>query len=182
MDELYSRIVGQRGSLEKLAARIPGFRGYMEMNARRQADRLIRDTVAQQLRNQLNRLSTVETTLLGAGGLKYMSKTRSAKTKFQTFIDRMATDVPGYTGFFDALKIGPDDLAVVYSFDQALLEYVDKFKAKLDALQDAAAKNEGVDEAISALDGLTIEANEAYGLRDNVLKGLDDGATQDETD
>jgi hypothetical protein len=36
-----------------------------------------------------------------------------------------------------------------------------------------------VDEAISALDGLTIEANEAYGLRENVLKGLDGGTTQE---
>ena len=58
------------------------------------------------------------------GGLAYMSKTRSAKSKFQTFVDRIATDAPGYSGFLDAIKIGPDDLAVIYSFDQALLESV----------------------------------------------------------
>jgi hypothetical protein len=172
MNDLYSRIVSQRGSTEKLFARLPGFRGYMELNARRQADRMIREHVADQLRQQLNRVATIEKGLLDAGGLSYMSKTRSAKTKFQTFIDRIATDAPGYSGFYDAVKIGPDDLAVIYAFDQALLDYVDKFKQKLDALQDAATKNEGVDQAIHDVDALTIEANEAYSLRENVLKEI----------
>ncbi len=173
MDDLYSRIVRERGSMERLLARIPGFRGYMDMNARRQADRMIRDYVSGQLKTQLNRLPSIETMLLDGGGLAFMSKTRSVKSKFQTFVDRVATDTPGYSGFFDALKIGPDDLAVIYSFDQALLDYVDKFKEKLDALRDAAMKNEGIDEAIRELDALTIEANEAYNLRENVLNGIE---------
>jgi hypothetical protein len=172
MDDLYSRIVRERGSMEKLLARLPGFRGYMEMNARRQADRMVREHIADQLQTQLNRLSVVEKALLDGGGLKYMSKTRSVKTKFQTFIDRVATDTPGYTGFFDAVKINADDLNVVYAFDLALLRYGDQFKEKLDALQDAAAKNEGIEEAISVLDALTIEANDAYNLREDVLMGL----------
>jgi hypothetical protein len=172
MDDLYSRIVRDRGKVEDLFARLPGFRGYMEMNARRQADRMVREHVTAQLKLQLNRLSEIEKILLDAGGLAYMSKTRSAKTKFQTFIDRVATDSPGYSGFFDAVKIGPEDLEVIYAFDSALLDYVDKFKAKLDELQDAAMKNEGVDELIRSLDALTIEANEAYSLRENVLTGI----------
>lgn len=174
MDDLYSRIVRDRGSIEKLFARIPGFRGYMDMGARRQADRMMREHVAGQLRTQLNRLAVIEKTLLdSSGGLAYMSKTRSAKTKFQTFIDRVATDAPGYSGFFDADKIGADDLQVIYAFDEALLDYADKFKEKLDALQAAAAQMTGVDEKIQDLDALTIEANEAYGLRENVLKGIE---------
>jgi len=173
MDDLYSRIVRERGSLEGLVARIPGFRGYMDMTARRQADRLIREHVVAQLKTQLNRLSEIEKVLLDAGGLSFMSKTRSAKTKFQTFIDRIATDAPGYSGFFDAVKIGQDDLGVIYAFDQALLDYVDKFALALDALRDAALRGEGVEEGIRTLDALTVEANDAYGLRENVLKGIE---------
>ncbi len=175
-NELYRRIISERsGTEKKWIGRIPGFEGYAEMSARRQADRLIREYVSNHLRQQLYRLPTIEKTLLDAGGLSYMSKTRSAKTKFQTFVDRIATDSPGYTGFFDAIKIGPDDLAVVYAFDEALLGYVDQFKATLDGLQDASLKNEGVDEHIRALDALTIEANEAYSMRDDVLKDIGGG-------
>jgi len=173
MDDLYARIVRERGKLESLVAKVPGFRGYMEMSARRQADRLIREHVVDQLKLQLNRLPTIEKALLDAGGLSYMSKTRSAKTKLQTFIDRVATDTPGYSGFFDAVKVDAEDLEVAYAFDRALLDYADKFKEKLDALQGAALSGEGVDEAIRDLDALTIEANDAYSLRDSVMKGIE---------
>jgi hypothetical protein len=61
----------------------------------------------------------------------------------------------------------------VYAFDEALLDYVTKFKEKLDTLQAAATNNEGVEAAISDLDALTMEANDAYSLRDNVLKGIE---------
>lgn len=172
MDDLYARIVRERGSVERLMARIPGFRGYMEMNARRQADRLLRDYIVTQLKIQLNRLAEAEKVLLEGGGLSHMSQTRSAKTKFQTYIDRIATDVPGYSGFFDAVKIGEDDLAVVYAFDEALLDYVDKFAQAIDVLYQAASTGEGVKEAIRDLDKLAIEANQAYSLRDNVLHDI----------
>ncbi|GAB4412155.1 MAG: hypothetical protein Kow00106_06690 [Anaerolineae bacterium] len=172
MEDLYAKIVRERGSVERLIARVPGFRGYMEMNARRQADRLLRDHVAALLKTQLNRLTEAEKLLLETGGLSYMSQTRSAKTKLQTYIDRIATDVPGYSGFFDAVKIGDDDLAVIYAFDEALLDYVEKFSQSIDALYQAASTGEGVQEAIRALDALAVEANQAYTLRDNVLKGI----------
>ena len=171
-NDLYSRIVSERGSLERLVAKIPGFRGYMEKSARRQADRIIRDHIAGQLKVQLERVAAIEKIILDNGGLSYMSKTRSAKTKFQTYIDRIATDTPGYSGFFDAMKVGDEDLAVVYAFDQALLDYVEQFKAQLDSLEAAALANAGLDESIRALDTLTIEANQAYNLRDGVLNEL----------
>lgn len=172
-NNLYNRIVSERGSFERMVERLPGFGGYMEMSARRQADRMLREQVVARLKEQLNRLAQIEKTLLDNGGLSYMSKTRSAKTKFQTFIDRIATDAPGYSGFFDANKIDALDLQVVYAFDEALLDYVEKFRSRLDELNAAAMKNEGVDEQIRELDALTIEANEAYSLRENVLMGIE---------
>lgn len=173
MDDLYTKIVNGHGGLEELFARIPGFRGYMEKTARRQADRLMREHVATKLREQLNRLTQIEKALVDAGGLRFMSDTRSAKTKFQTFIDRIATDTPGYSAFFEAVKVTEEDLQVIYAFDEALLNYVEEFKAKLEALDAAVTSNEDVAEAIQALDALTIEANEAYNLRDGVLKGIE---------
>ncbi len=44
--DLYSQIRNSRGSLERMVARLPGFQGYLDRQARRQADRLIRDHLA----------------------------------------------------------------------------------------------------------------------------------------
>ncbi|WP_119072891.1 hypothetical protein [Aggregatilinea lenta] len=173
MNDLYSRIVSQRGSLERLGARLPGFGGYMDMSARRQADRIIREQVAAELTQQINRLPAIEKQLLDAGGLQHMSETRSAKIKMQTFIDRVATAAPGYSGFYDAIKVTAEDLAVVYAFDEALLRYGDAFQEKLDALGQAASSGEGIKEAIAELDRVTIEANDAFSLREKTLSGLE---------
>lgn len=171
-DDLYDKIVSKRSGLSWLAGKMPGFRGYMEMTTRRTADRMIRDHVVRQLKQLHTRLTNLERDLLQGGGLHFMDETKSLKTKFQTLIDRIATDAPGYSGFFAANSIGPDELEDVYAFDEAMLRYVDTISEQLDTLQQAAASNSGVAEAITALDNTMVEANMAYDLRDDLLKGL----------
>ena len=172
MSELYDRITSQPGSLERLIKRIPGFAGYLDKKARRTADRLLRDHIADELSRRINRLAEIEKTLLENGGLSYMSKTSSAKTKLQHFRDLVKTAAPGYSGIMEAIKIGPDEMDKLYSFDEALIAYADKFDGALNTLAKAATDKTGIDEAIAALDALTIEANDAFTLRDDVLTNL----------
>lgn len=176
MSDLYDQIVAQRGSFENLLSRIPGFRGYIDKAGRRTADRMIRDHVADALQQRVNRLAQIERNLLDKGGLGFMSKTQSAKTKLQTFHDRVKAAAPGYSGFMEAVKVEAEDLERVYSFDEALMRYADRFTDALNGLNAAANSTEGMVEAvtaaISALDSLTIEANEAFDLRDDVLSGI----------
>ncbi|MBI1277203.1 MAG: hypothetical protein GC179_03650 [Anaerolineaceae bacterium] len=172
MSELYDRITSQPGSLERLIKRIPGFAGYLDKKARRTADRLLRDHIADELTRRIDRLAEIEKTILDNGGLSYMSKTSSAKTKLQHFRDLVKTAAPGYSGIMEAIKIGPDEMDKLYSFDEALIAYADKFDGALNTLAKAAKEKTGIDEAIAGLDALTIEANDAFTLRDDVLTNL----------
>lgn len=172
MSDLYQRIVDQRGSLESLMAKIPGFRGYKEMTDRRAADRMMREHIVKLLKDQMGRLVNVEKKIISGGGLKHASETRSAKTGFQNFIDRINTAAPGYSGFFDAKKVGPDELQKIYSFDAALISYVDKFREAIDALDKAAQAKEEIGGAVTGLETVAHEANSAYALRDTLLTGL----------
>lgn len=172
MSELYDQIVSQRGSFENLMARIPGFRGYIDKASRRTADRMIRDHIADQLTLRISRLVQIEKSLLDGGGLSYMSKTQSAKTKLQTFRDRVKAAAPGYSGFAEAVKVGSEELERIYSFDEALVRYADRFDTALAALQSAVQSGDGIDDAIANLDSLTIEANEAFSLREDVLTNI----------
>ncbi len=97
MSELYDKIVNQRGSLERLVAKIPGFAGYIDNKARRTADRLIREHIAELLSSRIARLVEVEKVILDKGGLRLMSKTSSAKLKLQHFRDRINAAAPGYS-------------------------------------------------------------------------------------
>ena len=173
--DLFDRIVRQRGSWENLLTRIPGLgddiESYFNMSAQRDADRIIREHLAGQLRAQIARIAQAENTILDAGGLSYMNKTRSAKTKLQTLTDRIQTAAPGYA-FTGALKIGQDELAEIYAFDEAMLRYVDQIREAVDDLQQAAGANEGIDEALAAFEAVVMEAGEAFDLRKNVINDL----------
>ncbi len=173
MSDLYERIVSQRSGYERVLARIPGFRGYMDKGSRRAADRMVRDYVAGQLKLQINRLAQIELQILDMdGGLSYMSKTSSAKTKLQTYHDRVLAAMPGYAGLDDPVKIQAEELDHLYSFDESQIRYADQIKSAMDGLQTAVAENSGVTEAIQALDAVTIEANQAFGLRADVILSI----------
>ncbi|NDJ87241.1 MAG: hypothetical protein GYB66_15290 [Chloroflexi bacterium] len=172
MDDLYQKLVDQRRGMAWLIGKMPGFRGYMEHTTRRTADRLLRDHIASQFKQLMNEYVNLETKLLKAGGLAYMSDTKSAKTKFQTLIDRIATDAPGYSGFFAANKITPDDLEAIYTFDEAMIRYTEEIAEALTELSNAIQTQEGIPAALDHLDSLMVEANQAYDLRDDVIKGI----------
>lgn len=172
MSELYNQIVRQRGSLENLSARIPGFRGYVDKGARRTADRMLRDQIADALTERINRFTQIEGKLLDKDGLSYMSKTSRVKSKLQTFRDRVKAAAPGYSGWGEAVKVDEEALERIYSFDEALFRYADQFDTALATLEQNVTSGEGIDAAITALDDLTTEANEAFSLREDVLTNI----------
>jgi hypothetical protein len=174
MTELYDQIVSQRGSVERLAARLPGFGGYIERATRRQADRMLRDYIAGEVVSRVNRFTAIEKSILDSdGGLMLMSKTKSAKTKIQTYQDRVKAAFPGYSGFFAAVKIDEEALDRLYSFDEAQIRYVDRLDEELNKLEEAVKSQGDVSAAIAAVDALAAEANEAFKLREDVLTNLD---------
>ncbi len=173
MTELYDQIVSQRGSVERLIARLPGFGGYMERASRRTTDRMLRDYMVGEIGERINRFTNIEKALLEGGGLMHMTRTRSAKTKLQTYQDRVKAAVPGYSGFFAAVKIGEAELDKLYSFDEAQIRYVDRLDETLDQLDEAVKSKGDIDSALASVDALAVEANEAFRLREDVLINLD---------
>jgi hypothetical protein len=175
MSDLYDKIISQRGGFENLVAKIPGFRGYLDNKARRAADRLVRDHIADEYSARIDRFSDIEKTVLDGGGLASMSKTAAVKANLQHFRDLVKTAAPGYSGAFEQIKIMPDDLEKIYSFDEAMIRYVDQLDAALNTLDTAAASKTGIDEALAGVDKVTAEAEQAFSLRDDVLTQLSKG-------
>lgn len=171
--ELYEKIVSQRGRLESIIARIPGFRGYQEKQARRTADRLLRDHIADELDKRVARLIRAEKRILDDGGLKYMSATRSVKTKLQTYRDRVQTAAPKYDGMFAQIKIGTDELDKIYAFDEAQLQYLDDIDSAISAIEAAIKSPDTLKDAIDGLDLVIGEADDAFKLRDDVIIGFE---------
>ncbi len=161
-------IEDMRNAVERLAARIPGFAGYKARETRREADKLLRTTIAQRIMEQVQRLSEVQRALLRSGGLRWLDDVEAAVVRLQTLADQIRTASYGYAGVFDALKIDEPQLARLYAYDQQLLAAVDGFAAAIDRLQ-AAVGRDDFGPALADLMRLAREALIAFQRREETL-------------
>jgi hypothetical protein len=167
---LLDNVKDEMSSLEKLINKIPGYKGYKEKELRREADKLLRDTIANRMRTVKTQLDGLQQELISAGKIDLLDETGSAATQIQTFIDRVRTASYGYSGVFDAVRIKEDDLDRVYEFDNALLGYVSRIE---NAIANARENVHGEDPAgpILLIRDLAREANATFDERVDVLRG-----------
>jgi hypothetical protein len=147
---------------------IPGFSGYMDRQKRREADKMLRDTIANRYSEQLERVSGIQVQLISSGGIEYVDDVQDAATRLQRFIDMVRTAAYGYSGLFDAVKINEPELAKLYQFDLALLESVSQVAAAVDNLE-ASVDSEGLPAAIRHLSRVVADINTTFERRKEVL-------------
>jgi hypothetical protein len=167
MADLYDKIKSDQGLLGKIASVIPGFSGYMNRETRRDADKLLRETVANRYGEQLSRISDLQVQLVSSGGIDWVDDLQDAATRLRRFIDMVRTAAYGYAGLFAAVKVNEDELAKLYQFDLALLENVSKVAA-VDNVE-ASMGSDGMAAAVRHLSSVMAEANTTYERRKEVL-------------
>jgi hypothetical protein len=168
MGDLYQKITDSKGLLEKIASKIPGFGGYLEKETRRDADKLLRDTIVNRYGEQLSRISAIQTQLISSGGIEYVDDLQDAATRMQRFIDMVKTAAYGYGGLFDAVKVKEDELAKLYAFDSALLDNAAKVGSAVDNIE-ASLGGDGLPAAIRNLVTIVTECNTTYERRKEAL-------------
>jgi len=168
MADLFQKITDSKGLLEKIASKIPGFGGYLEKESRRDADKLLREMIVNRYGEQLSRVSSLQTQLIGSGGIEHVDDLQDAATRMQRFMDMVKTAAYGYSGFFDAVKVKEEELGKLYAFDNALLENVAKVASAIDNIE-ASMGGDGLPAAIRNLVSIVTESNDTYERRKEVL-------------
>ncbi|HOA22869.1 MAG: hypothetical protein WBH90_13430 [Aggregatilineales bacterium] len=171
MADFYQKITEQRGSLDKIARKIPGFKGYLEKEDRRAADRLLRERLVRAFEEQQTRFTRLQRDLVDAGGLQYMERVQRIDGLLQTFIDRVRTASSGYAGLTDPIKVRETELERLYAFDNALLAYQDQFAAGLEQLEQVIGTSE-VGGVLRQLEDVVTEANNTFKRREEAMTGL----------
>jgi hypothetical protein len=172
MSDLYDQVTSDQDPFTKILKKIPGFSGYIDREARRAADKMLRDTIGQQFQQLWGRIGNVQQDFADQGELSYLDDLEKAAMKVQTFIDKITGASYGYSGFFDAQKINEDELAKIYEFDAALLEFGDSISRAIDNVE-ASVGDDGLPAAIHHLVTLTRDLVTAYEGRDLVLQSME---------
>lgn len=174
LPDMYEKIEGESTFLGRIASKIPGFSGYMERGRRREADQIIRDTIAARLEEERMKLANVHQEL-GRDIVKamdYAEPLGRADGRMMGLVNKIRSAPQGYAGFFDAVKIKEEDLARIYQFDANMMNYVDEIAADVAAVQTAVYDNGNIGAAIRALDASVQEASATFNARQELLSGV----------
>lgn len=148
-----------RNLVERLGSRIPGFRGYLEREMRREVDKLQRDWLAGQVDRARQALAAKVRDWSRAGNLANLDLASSLDKLLDRFANRIRHADYGYSGFFDAVKIGEAELTRLYEYDLRLTDTVEELATRIEALPGAASEPavrsvlEAAEEADRAFDG-----------------------------
>jgi hypothetical protein len=167
-DQLFDKVTGDMDIFKKLLSKIPGFKGYMERQARRDSDKLLRDTIFQRFRELEGRVSTLQSEFINAGEIGFVDDLEASAIKLRTFADRIRMAPRGYSSLFEAVKINEEELAKLYEYDAALLDMGDQVNSAIDNVQSSVG-TDGLPAALRHLEQLSRQCVEAYERREQVV-------------
>ncbi len=131
--DVYSDVKGQMRLSERIAAFLPGFRGYKEKELRRESDRLIRNHLYKQLSAAKDELRTVSQQLADRRYLDVMTPMDRLSAKMDRVSEKINHASYGYTGLFDAVKVKEEALDRMIAFDNDLIDEITALSAEVGA-------------------------------------------------
>jgi hypothetical protein len=159
-----------RNIIETILRHVPGFRGYLEKEYRRESDELQRTWLADRLQRSKRVIDELARSLADTGQIDILPQIDRLRTKLDKLIWRIRSAMQGYSGFFDLVRIREPELDHVYEHDAALLEQVDGLGQAIEGLPGdpdrLSAALAQVHERIDTLE-------RAWDVREDILKGLD---------
>ena len=172
-DQYVDRAKERMGAIERLLKGLPGIRGYVDKELRRDADKRLRELIAQQLEEQKQALFGVQRQLMEAKGLMWLGNIDAAIQKLQILIDRIKTASYGYAGLFDPARIQEEALDALHRFDVALAERVVDVQMAVSELRGAVESSGDVGAAVRKVTGLMDELNVLYNKRHEAVVSPD---------
>jgi DNA repair exonuclease SbcCD ATPase subunit len=126
----------QRNALERLGARIPGFRGYLERDERREADKLLREHGAKRLERMVRELHEIA----AKSALDELDDLQALISEVEKLRAELRFADRGYSGFFDEVKLDSDPaLAAVYERDERIVQQIEEMAAQVADVEFRAA-------------------------------------------
>jgi hypothetical protein len=165
------KVTEGKGFLDKVRKFLSGFVGYFDREQRREADKILRETIAQRYEEQWERISGLQRQLIEEGGIEHVDDLERAALKLRTFVDRVKGASHGYAGFFDHVGIGSDELERIYEYDLGMLESIEVVSNAIDNVE-ASFGSDGLPAALRHLEGRCEDVSKLFDRRDEVILAM----------
>jgi hypothetical protein len=179
MNDIFDRISGETNFFKKILSKLPGFKGYVAREERRNADKLLRETIAASFEGIWQRISGLQKDAISHGDLEIVDDLESAAIKLRQFIDRVETASYGYAGFFDVINIESEELDEMYKYDLIMLEMEDEVSRAVDNVETSFG-TDGLPAAIRHLVSVSQSCVDAFNKRKEVILMMESSAVEND--
>jgi hypothetical protein len=171
MNDILNKVAGESDFIKKILSKLPGFRGYIKREDRRNADKLLRENVAIRYEEIWQRISTLQKSAITNGEIDKIDDLESSALKIRQFIDRVKTATYGYAGFFDVIKVETEELTAVYQYDLQLLDLGEELMRAVDNIESSFG-TDGLPAAIRHLETLSQNSIDVFNHRKEVIVNM----------
>lgn len=161
-----------RGIVESILRKIPGFRGYLEQEYRRESDHLARMWLADRLDACKAGVDRYQRNLLDARKIDYLDDCERVRTRLDTLASRVRGAMRGYSGVFDFVRVNEELLDQVYELDLTLL---DEAECLLKAVDELLVPEKDPPAAIAEFLKRVEALHHQFDRRSELLRGLGPG-------
>jgi len=172
--DLYTVAKDQMRLSERIAAAIPGFRGYKEKELRRESDKLFRNHLYLKLSESKSDLKTVFQKLADRRYFDVLTDMDRLVAKMDRVVEKVNHASYGYSGFFDIVKVREESLDRMIDFDNQLVDGVNSLTADVDAFKAETTSGEfkNSKERIQNIVEKLEAFEEAFDKREEVILGV----------
>lgn len=172
--DIYSNVKGQMRLSERIAAAIPGFRGYKEKELRRESDRLIRNHLNMKLSATKDDVKQIFQKLSDRRYFDVLTDMDRLVAKMDRITEKINHASYGYTGFFDAVKVKEENLDRMIDFDNQLIDSVNVLTSEVDAFKAelASGDNKNMKTRIQNITDKVEGLESAFDKRQEVILGV----------
>ena len=172
--KVYAQSKSQMRLSERIAAALPGFRGYKEKELRRESDKLIRNNLTLKLTKDKDSIRSISQKIADKRYMDVLTDVDRLNAKMDRITEKVNHASYGYSGFYDAVKIKEENLDRMITFDNQLLDEVNALTAAIEDLKTQLLSNNfaNLKDKIQAITDKFELLEDTFDKREQVILGV----------
>ena len=139
--DVYTQAKSQMRLSERIAAALPGFRGYKEKELRRESDKLVRNNLYLKLTKGKDNVKSISQKIADKRYMDALTDIDRLNAKMDRIAEKVNHASYGYAGFYDIVKIKEESLDRMITFDNQLLDEVNALTVSIEELKTQLLSN-----------------------------------------
>ena len=139
--DAYTQAKSQMRLSERIAAVLPGFRGYKEKELRRESDKLVRNNLYIKLTKAKDNVKSISQKIADKRYMDVLTDIDRLSAKMDRITEKVNHASYGYAGFYDIVKIKEENLDKMITFDNQLVDEVNALTASIEDLKTQLLNN-----------------------------------------